>query len=61
MSEIKIPNTTKIIRQTIFEVSKDKYYTFDVDETTNFQELKKILCNAAHFRTSFCIFHVLSF
>ena len=58
MSEIKIPNTTKIIRQTIFEVSKDKYYTFDVDETTNFQELKKILCNAAHFRkNSFRIYH----
>ena len=58
MSEIKIPNIAKIIRQTIFEVSKDKYYTFDVDETTTIHELKKILCNAAHFRKgSFRIYH----
>ena len=40
----------KMIRQTIFETKKDNFYSFDVDETTTFHELKKILCNAAHLR-----------
>ena len=47
MTESQIQNNTKLIRQVIFEVQKDKYYKFDVDETTSFYELKKILCNAA--------------
>jgi hypothetical protein len=48
----------KMIRQTIFEVTKDNLYSFDVDETTTFHELKKILCNAAHLRKgSFRIYY----
>ena len=50
MTESQIQNKTNLIRQVIFEVQKDKYYKFDVDETTSFYELKKILCNAAHLR-----------
>ena len=48
----------KLIRQAIFEVTKDNLYSFDVDETTTIHELKKILSNAAHLRKgSFRIYH----
>ena len=48
----------KVIRQTIFQVQKEKEYTIDVDETTNIKELKKILAHAAHLRkNSFKIYH----
>ena len=48
----------KVIRQTIFQVQKEKEYTIDVDETTNIKELKKILAHAAHLRkNTFKIYH----
>ena len=48
----------KVIRQTIFQIQKEKEYTIDVDETTNIKELKKILAHAAHLRkNSFKIYH----
>ena len=58
MADLSIQNQPKLIRQAIFEVSKELNYTFDIDETTTFYELKKILCNAAHLRKgSFKVYH----
>lgn len=46
------------IIQTIFIVTKEKKYSFDVDSSTNFYELKRILSSAAHLiKNSFSIFH----
>ena len=51
-------NQPKLIRQTIFEISKDIKYKFDLDETTTLYELKKILCNAAHLKKgAFNVYH----
>lgn len=46
------------IIQTVFNIDKNRSYCFDVDETSNFNSLKKILASAAHIpKNSFRIFH----
>ena len=58
MADLSIQNQPKLIRQAIFEVTKGVNYTFDIDETTTFYELKKILCNAAHLKKGcFKVYH----
>ena len=58
MADLSIQNQPKFIRQAIFEVTKEQNYTFDIDESTTFYELKKILCNAAHLRKgTFKVYH----
>ena len=47
-----------IIVQAIFKFEDGRLYNLDVDRTTTFYELKKILSNAAHIlKNSFILFH----
>ena len=47
-----------IIIQVIFKFDDGRLYTFDVDRTTTFYEVKKILTNAAHIlKNSFTLYH----
>ena len=51
-------NQPKLIRQTIFKISNETKYQFDIDETTTLYELKKILCHAAHLKKGyFNVYH----
>ena len=47
-----------IIIQVIFKFDDGRLYNFDVDRTTTFYEMKKILSNAAHIlKNSFTLYH----
>ena len=47
-----------IIIQVIFKFEDGRLYNFDVDRTTTFNEMKKILSNAAHIlKNSFTLYH----
>ena len=47
-----------IIIQVIFKFDDGRLYNFDVDRTTTFYEMKKILSNAAQIlKNSFTLYH----